>query len=90
MQQNTIIQFNSMEEIREFAREIASALKDSMNDDSRLLTAKDAAKMLGISVPTLYRYEKRGVISSVGLKDSAKKFRLADVRWLGGTSFVKK
>lgn len=78
-----LIQFDSMEQVREFAREIYNSMRDDMQNDSRLLNAKEAAKALGKSVSTLYRYEERGLISSVVNQDGcAKQYRLCDIRWL--------
>ena len=39
-----LIQFDSMEQVREFAREIYNSMRDDMQNDSRLLNAKEAAK----------------------------------------------
>ena len=90
MNNNTIIQFDSMEEVREFARQIYKEMISSMRDDSKLLTAKDAAETLNISVSTLYRMEKRGMIDSVTIDGSAKRYRACDIRWLASGNKTKR
>lgn len=87
--ESTIIQFKSMDEVREFAKKIAEEVFANMRDDSRLLTAKEAAKTLHISVSTLYRMEHRGVIDCVDIDGSAKKYRACDIRWLASTPKMK-
>lgn len=79
-----------MDEVREFARQIYKELLSSIQDDNRLLTAKDAAETLNISVSTLYRLEKRGMIDSVEIDGSAKRYRACDIRHLASKNKTKR
>lgn len=91
--EQTIVQFDNMEQVREFGRSLAKELYkemlETMRNDSRLLNAKEAAEALHISVSTLYRLEKRGVIDSVVIEGSPKRYRVCDIRWLASTPTIK-
>jgi len=80
--EGTIVMFKNIDEIKEFARTIVEELRHSELEDGKLLTAKEAAKMLGVSVSTLYRYEANHNINSVALEGGAKRYRQCDVRFL--------
>ena len=72
-----------MEQVRAFAREIYDCMRASMQDDSRLVNAKEAAHILGKSISTIHRYEVKGLITSVVNQEGcAKQYRLCDIRWL--------
>lgn len=52
-------------------------------DDDQLVTLKEAARMLSVSQPYLYKLNKEGRLPFVKLAPRCNRVRLSDVRTLG-------
>ena len=62
-------------------------MKRQKTPTDRIIKVKRAAHMLGISVPTIYRWEQQGrlPIEKVRIGPNSVGFRLSDVqRWIAG------
>lgn len=54
-------------------------LRDTIMEEKNLFTTKVAAKYLGISSSTIYRMEKRGLISSIRTPGGQRRFNKENV-----------
>lgn len=77
----------SKEEMKDMIREVISdelAKTDKFKEpDTSLITRKETAKRLGISLPTLHVYTKDGIIPAVRL-GSTVKYRICDIEEVSG------
>jgi excisionase family DNA binding protein len=61
-----------------FKEELTTFFSKDKKSDDRLLTRKQVAERLGISLPTLNLWTKEGIVPAVRLNSSVR-YRMADV-----------
>lgn len=80
---NLFFHTTTREELKELLEEVVKVqlekhLSKEEEDDSRLLTRKEVAEILSISLPTLNTYTKKGIIQATRL-GSMVRYRKSDV-----------
>ncbi len=81
--QNLILHSTTREELKQLLEEVVKVqlekhLSKEEEEDSRLLTRKEVAEILSISLPTLNTYTKKGIIQATRL-GSMVRYRRFDV-----------